>query len=578
MGFGSFYNKTTREACRRLLLSMKQTDSEMSDEVFFTMKEYWGKSVRSGIAFGKICHYERGYTDIVRWKTEFPQAEIERIDLAVKETVFELQELCEKARVLVGEENAAIFEMQKLIAMDDILINEVKEYILRNSCNAEYALSRSINDYAGRLALLGDETLRAKSADCMDVSRRMLKHMTNAENQEVVWKEPVILLAVDLSPSETIHLDKEHILAIVLKGGSEYSHMAILARSLGIPCVVQAEIPDLSELHNAYAVVDGEEGKLYVEPSADMILKLHNKQEESLKQKRLLHEYIGLPNETMDGKTIQLFVNLENPEDIPQALEQDAGGIGLFRTEFLYLSRNIYPEEEEQFLVYRDVVTGMKGRPVIIRTLDIGADKKLPYLPVVKEDNPAMGMRGIRFCLEQKQLFITQLKALMRAAAYGDVSVLVPMVSAVWEVKAVKDLLEQTKIQLEEEKKAYKIPKLGIMIETPAAVMIADELAECVDFFSIGTNDLTQYILAADRMNPAMGRYTDPYHNAVIRMIEMTVKSGHKAGISVGICGELAFDTVMTETFLRMGVDELSVPPQEVLLLRKKIRNLNLSK
>ncbi len=541
------------------------------------MKEYRGKCVRGGIAFGKVCHYERGYIDIVRRETKFPQAELERIDLAVKETVFELQELCEKARVLVGEENAAIFEMQKLIAMDDVLIDDVKQYILRNSCNAEYALSRSINDYAGRLALLEDETLRAKSADCMDVSRRMLKHMTNAENQEALWEEPIILLASELSPSETINLDKDKILAIVLEGGSEYSHMAVLARSLGIPCLVQTEIPVLADLHDAYAAVDGEEGILYIEPAADVILKLHNKQEECLKEKRLLHEYIGLPNETMDGRTIQLYANLETPADISKALEQDAGGVGLFRTEFLYLSRNIYPEEEEQFLVYRDMVSGMRGRPVIIRTLDIGADKIVPYLPVVKEDNPAMGIRGIRLCLMQKQLFITQLKALLRAAVYGEMSILLPMVSAVWEVKEVKEILKQVKKELEEEQKPYKIPKIGIMIETPAAVMIADELAEYVDFFSIGTNDLTQYILAADRMNPAMGSYTDPYHKAVIRMIEMAVKSGHKAGIPVGICGELAADETMTETFLKMGVDELSVPPQEVLMLRKKIRSIKLS-
>lgn len=540
------------------------------------MKEYWGKCVRGGIAFGKTYLYERGYVDIVKQHTEYPQAEIERLDLTVKETVLELHDLCEKARQLVGEENAAIFEMQKLIAMDDVLIDEVKQYILRNSCNAEYALSRSINDYAGRLALLEDETMRAKSADCMDVSRRMLKHMTSAEAKDASWEEPGILLASDLSPSETINLDKDKILAIVLQGGSEYSHMAVLSKSLGIPCLVQTEIPVLSELHNMDAVVDGEEGKLYIQPSQEVIQKLQKRQNERLKEKRLLHELVGFANETIDGKRIQVLANIETSNDLPKVLEQDAGGIGLFRTEFLYLSRNIYPEEEEQFLVYRDVVEGMKGRQVIVRTLDIGADKMVPYLPMVKEDNPAMGIRGIRLCLAQPQLFTAQIKALLRASVYGDVSILLPMISSVWEVEAVKVLIEQAKNQLKEEKKSYGDPKLGIMIETPAAVMTADELAECVDFFSIGTNDLTQYILAADRMNPAMGTYADPYHKAVLKMIEMTVESGHKAGIPVGICGELASDGAMTEFFLRIGVDELSVPAEEVLLLRKKIRSLNL--
>ena len=542
------------------------------------MKEYCGKCVREGIAFGKTYLYERGYVDIVKQYTLYPQAEIERLDLAVKETVLELQNLCDKARGLVGEENAAIFEMQKLIAMDDILINEVKQYIIANSCNAEYALSRSINDYAGRLALLEDETLCAKAADCMDVSRRMLKHMLSVENAETLFEEPVILLASDLSPSETINLDKEKILAIVLQGGSEYSHMAVLVRSLGIPCLVQTQIPIMPELHKLNAAVDGENGRLYIEPSAEVAFRLRNKQEEQVKEKRLLHELVGLPNETKDGRCIKVFANIETPVDIPKVLMQDAGGIGLFRTEFLYLSRNIYPEEEEQFLVYRRVVDGMKGRPVTIRTLDIGADKTVPYLPMVKEDNPAMGIRGVRLCLAQPQLFITQLKALLRAAVYGDVSILLPMISSVWEVEAVKGLIEQAKRQLEEEKKSYGNPKIGIMIETPAAVMTADDLAECVDFFSIGTNDLTQYILATDRMNPAMGIYMDPYHKAVLKMIEMTVESAHKAGIPVGICGELAADAVMTESFLRMGVDELSVPPEKVLLLRKKIRSLNLLK
>lgn len=542
------------------------------------MKEYCGKCVREGIAFGKIYLYERGYVDIEKQYILHPEVEIKRLDLAVKETVLELQNLCDKARVLVGEENAAIFEMQKWIAQDDILINEVKRYILQNSCNAEYALSRSINDYAGRLALLEDETIRAKSADCMDVSRRMLKHMMSAENTETLLEEPVILLASDLSPSETINLDKEKILAIVLQSGSEYSHMAVLVRSLGIPCLVQTEIPIMSELNKANAAIDGEEGFLYIEPSEEVALRLRNKQQEHLKEKRLLSELVGLPNKTQDGRCINVFANIETPADITKALMQDAGGIGLFRTEFMYLSRNIYPEEEEQFLVYRNVAEGMKGRPVIIRTLDIGADKTVPYLPIVKEDNPAMGIRGVRLCLAQTQLFITQLKALLRASVYGNVSILLPMVSSVWEVEAVKGLIEQAKKLLEEEKKSYKEPKLGIMIETPAAVMIADDLAKCVDFFSIGTNDLTQYILAADRMNPAMGRYTDPYHKAVLKMIEMTVKSGHKAGITVGICGELAADLKMVESFLRMEVDELSVPPEKVLLLRKKIRSIHLLK
>lgn len=539
------------------------------------MKKYCGKGVHEGIAFGKTYFYERGYADIERSDVANPQVEIQCLDLAVKETVFELQDLCEKARLLVGEENAAIFEMQKLIAMDDVFIEEVKGYILKNSCNAEYALSRIANDYAGRLALLEDEVMRARSADCLDVSRKMLKHMTGVNTEEPVITEPVILVAVDLSPGETLNLDKEKILAIVLQGGSEYSHTAILARSLGIPCLVQTEGLIISEIQDRYAVVDGMEGCLYVEPSETVENTLKEKQREVLQKQQNLYSLVGLENNTKDGRTIEVFANIETPQDLPKVLEQDAGGIGLFRTEFLYLSRNIYPEEEEQFLAYKTVVQGMNGKPVIIRTLDIGADKTVPYLPVVKEDNPAMGMRGVRLCLAQPQLFLAQIKAILRASVYGNVSVMIPMISSKWEIDAVKEVIKQAEAQLKEENKPYAEPQLGIMIETPAAVMMADELAKCVDFFSIGTNDLTQYVLAADRMNPAMAGYTDPHHEAVLRMIEMTVKKAHEAGIVVGICGELATDLTLTEFFLKIGVDELSVPASEILTLRSKIRSVD---
>ncbi len=542
------------------------------------MRMYKGKSVRSGVAFGKTFFFERGHVDIKKQDIDDSQAEVERLEKAVKETVLELQDLCEKARQLVGEENAAIFETHKLIAMDDLLISEVKQYILENFCNAEYALSHTINDYAGRLAILEDEALRARSVDCVDVSRRMLKHMMGIDTKETAIKEPVILLAMDLSPSETINLDKNKILAIVLQGGSEYSHMAILAKSLGIPCLVQTEVAFLWDIHNKNAIVDGEEGKLYIEPSDSVRDVLQEKKHQILRQKQELHSLVGLPNETMDGTKIQLFANIETPDDLLQVQQQDAGGIGLFRTEFLYLSRNIYPKEEEQFLVYRDVIKGMAGKPVIIRTLDIGADKTLPYLPMAKEDNPAMGMRGIRLCLEHPQLFMVQLRALLRASAYGNVSIMLPMVSYLWEIKAVKNWIHQAKEQLQTEGKKYGNPKLGIMIETPAAVMIAEELAANVDFFSIGTNDLTQYVLAADRMNPAMGRYTDPYHKAVLHMIELTVEKAHEAHIPVGICGALASDLTLTEFFLKIGVDELSVPAEDVLTLRKRIRSLDLAK
>lgn len=541
------------------------------------MKKYWGKGIQEGIAFGKTFYYERGYAQIIRRNVAYPTAEVDRFMKAVQDTVIELQYLCRKARVLVGEENAAIFEMQKLIASDDLLIDEVKRYILKHSCNAEYALSRVANDYAGRLALLEDEVMRAKSADCLDVSRRMLKQFSGTEMEEPVITEPVILLAADLSPSETLNLDKEKILAIVLKDGSTYSHMAILARSLGIPCLVQTEDVSFSEIQGKEAAVDGKEGCLYIEPSEEAAKLLKEKQVQIQKEQEDLHNLIGLENKTKDGKSIQVSANIETPEDLPKVLEADAGGIGLFRTEFLFLSRNIYPEEEEQYLAYKEVVEGMQGKKVVIRTLDIGADKTVPYLLLPREDNPAMGIRGLRLSLSHKQMFLTQLKALLRASVQGNLDIMLPMVSSEWEIDEVKKLMEEAKQLLSDESKPFGSPGLGIMIETPAAVMISDELAKKVDFFSIGTNDLMQYALAADRMNPAMGAYADPYHPAVGRMIEMAVRNAHRAGIPVGICGELAADEKMTEFFLSIGVDELSMPAGEILSVRKKIRSLDFS-
>ena len=541
------------------------------------MKKYWGKGIQEGIAFGKTFYYERGFAQIIRKNVAYPTEEVDRFMKAVQETVIELQMLCRKARHLVGEENAAIFEMQKLIASDDLLIDEVKRYILKHSCNAEYALSRVANDYAGRLALLEDEVMRAKSADCLDVSRRMLKQFSGTEMEVPVITEPVILLAGDLSPSETLNLDKEKILAIVLKDGSVYSHMAILAKSLGIPCLVQTEVLSFQEIQGKEAAVDGKKGCLYIEPSEDVIRTLEDKQKQIQMQRKDLHNLIGLENKTKDGKSIQVFANIETPKDIQNALEADAGGIGLFRTEFLFLSRNIYPEEEEQYLTYKEVVEGMQGKRVIIRTLDIGADKTVPYLLLPKEDNPAMGIRGLRLCLQQKQMFLTQLKALLRASVHGKLDIMIPMVASAWEIDEVKKLLEEAKQILKDENKSFGNSGLGIMIETPAAVVISEELAEKVDFFSVGTNDLMQYMLAADRMNPAMGEYVDPHHPALYKLIEMTVFNGHRAGIPVGICGEAAADESMTEFFLSIGVDELSMPAGDILSIRKKIRSLDFS-
>ena len=541
------------------------------------MKKYLGKGIQEGIAFGKTFYYERGFAQIIRKQVAYPTEEVDRFMKAVQETVIELQILCRKARHLVGEENAAIFEMQKLIASDDLLIDEVKRYILKHSCNAEYALSRVANDYAGRLALLEDEVMRAKSADCLDVSRRMLKQFSGTEMEVPVITEPVILLAGDLSPSETLNLDKEKILAIVLKDGSAYSHMAILAKSLGIPCLVQTEVLSFSDIQGKEAAVDGKEGCLYIEPSEDVIKTLEEKQKQIQMQRKDLHNLIGLENMTKDGRSIQVFANIETPEDMQNALEADAGGIGLFRTEFLFLSRNIYPEEEEQYLTYKEVVEGMQGKRVIIRTLDIGADKTVPYLLLPKEDNPAMGIRGLRLCLQQKQMFLTQLKALLRASVHGKLDIMIPMVASAWEIDEVKKLLEEAKQILKDENKSFGDPGLGIMIETPAAVVISEELARKVDFFSIGTNDLMQYMLAADRMNPAMGAYVDPHHPALYKLIEMAVFNGHRAGIPVGICGEAAADESMTEFFISIGVDELSMPAGDILSIRKKIRSLDFS-
>ena len=541
------------------------------------MKKYWGKAIQEGIAFGKTFYYERCYAQIIKKHVAYPTEEVDRFMKAVQETVVELQLLCRKASQLVGEESAAIFEMQKLIASDDLLIEEVKRYILKHSCNAEYALSRVANDYAGRLALLEDEVMRSKAADCLDVSRRMLKQFAETEMEEPVITEPVILLAGDLSPSETLNLDKDKILAIVLNGGSAYSHMAILAKSMRIPCLVQTEVLSFNELQGCEAIVDGTEGCLYIEPSEEVAKELKEKQKVLQNEQKALYDLIGLENRTKDGKTIQVFANIETPADLENVRKVDAGGIGLFRTEFLFLSRNIYPEEEEQYLTYKEVAEGMQGKRVVIRTLDIGADKTVPYLLFPKEENPAMGIRGLRFCLANKQMFLTQLKALLRASAHGKVDIMLPMVSAEWEIDEVKRLLEQAKQILREEGKAFGHPGLGIVIETPGAALISDELAKKVDFFSIGTNDLMQYTLAADRMNPTMSDYADLYHPAICKLIEMTVENGHRAGIPVGICGELAADEQMTEFFLRIGVDELSMPAGKILVIRKRIRSLDFS-
>ena len=535
------------------------------------MKEYRGKSVFGGIAIGKICVYQKGEQQVKRVKTEDTDGEMQRYTQAKETAVSQLKDLYDKAVKEVGEANAAIFEIHQMMLEDDDYRESVENMIRTQKVNAEYAVAATGDNFSQMFASMEDDYMRERAADVKDISERILAILGGGSKSTVNTEEPVIILADDLAPSETVQLDKDKVLSFVTVHGSVNSHTAILARTMGIPALIGTSIPLDDQVDGKLAVVDGANGMIYVDPDRKTLSEMQRRQQEEEEKKELLQQLKGKENITLDGKKVMLYANIGNIKDLATVVQNDAGGIGLFRSEFLYLEKEDYPTEEEQFKIYKTVAETMAGKRVIIRTLDIGADKKCHYFEMDEEENPALGYRAIRICLTRPQVFKTQLRALFRAAVYGNLAVMYPMITSLWEIKKIKDIVGEVKAELEEQGMEYRIPEQGIMIETPAAVMISADLAEEVDFFSIGTNDLTQYTLAVDRQNPKLDAFYDPHHPAVLAMIRMTVENAHRAGIWAGICGELGADLSITREFLAMGVDELSVSPGRILPIRRII-------
>ena len=541
------------------------------------MQIFEGKSVFGGIAMGKIRVYKKDAQQVKRVKVTDAEAEIARYMQARDTAMQQLQQLYEKALQEIGETNAAIFEVHQMMLEDDDYNESVENIIRTEQVNAEYAVASTGDNFAQMFASMDDEYMQGRAADVRDISERMIGILNGAAADGIAADEPVIIVADDLAPSETVQMDKSKVLSFVTVHGSLNSHTAILARTMGIPALVATDIAEADALDGKYAVVDGAAGKLYVEPDEETTGMLEQKKKEFQEQKELLETLKGKENVTLDGKKIMLYANIGNSKDLATVIQNDAGGIGLFRSEFIYLERDHFPTEEEQFQIYKQVAQTMAGKRVIIRTLDIGADKQCDYFEMEKEENPAMGCRAIRICLTRPEIFKTQLRALFRASAFGKVAVMYPMITSVSEVRRIKEIVAEVCAELDAQGVAYGEVEQGIMIETPAAVMISDLLAEEVDFFSIGTNDLTQYTLAIDRQNTKLDEFFDPHHPAVLRMIQMVVENAHKKGIWAGICGELGADPELTQTFLKMGVDELSVSPGRILTLRKIIRETNVS-
>lgn len=535
------------------------------------MQVFHGKSVFGGIAIGKIHVYQKGEQQIKRVKTEDTDGEIARYEEAKEEAIRQLKGLYDKAVKEVGEANAAIFEIHQMMLEDDDYNESVENIIKTQSVNAEYAVGVTSDNFSQMFSSMEDEYMRERAADVKDISERILSVLSGAAGNAVNTDEPVIIVADDLAPSETVQMDKEKILSFVTVHGSVNSHTAILARTMGIPALIGTDISLDDTIDGKFAIVDGMNGVIYVEPDEDTIKTMKEKQQEELNKKELLLQLKGKETVTLDGKKIMLYANIGNSKDLATVMQNDAEGIGLFRSEFIYLETEDYPTEEEQFQIYKTVAETMAGKKVIIRTLDIGADKQCDYFQMEHEENPALGCRAIRICLTKEEVFKTQLRALFRASAYGNIAIMYPMIISLWEVKRIKEIVEEVKAELDEQKLEYNTPSQGIMIETPAAVMMSDELAKEVDFFSIGTNDLTQYTLAIDRQNPQLDMFYDAHHPAVLRMIKMVVDNAHKAGIWAGICGELGADMELTKEFVAMGVDELSVSPGRVLPIRKII-------
>ncbi len=542
------------------------------------MQTYHGKSVYGGIAIGRIKLWKKADTDIACYRVKNSNEEFERFEKALLKAKNQLDELKRKAQNEVGEDNAEIFEIHKMMLEDKDYIESVENIICNQELNAEYAVSVTAETFSAMFSSMEDHYMQARAVDVKDISERIIDILSKKDESVVSYDEPVIIVAEDLTPSETLQLDKSKILAFVTSKGSLNSHTAILARTMNIPAIIGADIISNEYIDGDLAVIDGFNGMIYIEPDEEFLKESYQRLKEEREKKELLQTLKGKENITLDGKKIELFANIGNIKDVSLVLENDANGIGLFRSEFIFLEKNTFPSEEEQFAIYKSAVETMAGKKVIIRTLDIGADKKVNYFNLKQEENPALGLRAIRLCIKRPDIFKTQLRALLRASYYGNLSIMFPMITSLKEVYDVKKIVYQTATELESQNINYKIPEMGIMIETPASVMISDELAKEVDFFSIGTNDLSQYSMAIDRQNEALDEFFDPYHKAIIRMIEITVKNAHKEGVWVGICGELAADTELTETFLSIGVDELSVSPARLLPIRKKIRETNLTK
>ena len=536
-----------------------------------------GKGVSAGIGMGPLYFYRRAKTEIPNYKVEDTNAEWLRFKGAQSVAIDQLGELAEKARVEAGDEAAFLFETHQMMA-EDLDYEEAIQAMIEDGHNAEYAVDTTAQQFADMFASMDDAYMQGRAADVKDVSSRILGILCGVVQGGIDSPVPVLLASDDLAPSETIQLDKSKILGFVTSFGSSSSHTAILARTLGIPSVVGLG-DQLDPIYEGrQVVVDGATGAVIVDPTEDVLADFTKKREEQLKQQALLQQLKGQPNETKDGKSIRIYCNIGSPEDVDSVLVNDGGGIGLFRSEFLYLNSKTYPTEDEQFEAYKKVLTDMGDKEVIIRTCDIGADKQIDYFELPKEENPAMGMRALRISLSRPGFFRTQLRALYRASAYGNLGIMFPMVTSVWEVRETKKLIESVKKELDAEGLPYSDHvEIGIMIETPAAAVLSDRLAKEVDFFSCGTNDLTQYTLACDRQNNDLGRFYDPHHLSVVRLLKMVVENAHKNGVWVGICGELGADLEMTETFLAIGVDELSVTPRAVLPLRNKVRNTNVA-
>lgn len=542
------------------------------------MMEFTGKSVYKGITIGKVLVFKKRDSQIKRTKIEDAQAEIQRVETACGQAKAQLQALYDKAVKEVGEASAAIFEVHQMMLEDDDYLDSINNMIQTEMVNAEYAVAITGDNFAEMFANMDDDYMKARSADVRDISERLVRNLSGEGDADLSSMEPSVIVADDLSPSETVQMDKEKILGFVTVHGSTNSHTAILARMMNIPALIGVPL-DLNEIHNGMeAVVDGFESRVIFEPDEEVRSRTQGRIQEEQEKAHMLQTLKGKENVTLDGRKVNIYANIGSVGDVGYVLENDVGGIGLFRSEFLYLGKSDFPTEEEQFQAYRQVLQTMAGKKVIIRTLDIGADKQVDYFNLGNEDNPALGYRAIRICLKQPDIFKTQVRALLRAAVFGNLSVMYPMIISVDEVKKVYEIVEEVREELEAKGIPYKMPEQGIMIETPAAVMVSDELAQIVDFFSIGTNDLTQYTLAIDRQNAKLDDFYNPHHPAVLRMIKMVTDNAHKHGKWAGICGELGADPELTEEFMRMGLDELSVAPSMILKLRKAVREMDLSR